>query len=51
VKVQSFSSHTLYDLEQLYQKNNKVLPKTYGSFLQLVNKVGLPDKPLDPPSL
>ena len=32
-------------------KNAKIITKTYGSFLQLINKMGPPSEPLDPPSI
>lgn len=32
VKVQTFVSHTMYDLEELFKKNGNKVTQTYGSF-------------------
>lgn len=45
VNVISSWSHTLYNLEDLYNLNGKETIKSYGGFLKLLNKKGLPEKP------
>ena len=48
MKINTFqaSSHTLYDLEFLFQANNGKVCLSYTSMLNLMAKVGMPEKPL-----
>lgn len=48
--IYSYSSHTLYDLSKLFEKNGKNVTKSYGSFMKLMDKVGPPEKSIDSPS-
>ena len=48
VEITSFATHTLFDLEMLYQKNDKTTPEAYNGFLAIMNRNGLsPNKPID----
>ena len=48
VEIKSFPTHTLFDLEMLYQKNDKTTPENYTGFLGILNKHGLsPNKPIE----
>jgi cryptochrome len=46
VSIVTKCSHTLYDPEVLYAKNGNKVALTYQSFVNLIAKVGAPDKPL-----
>lgn len=43
VEVITKVSHTLYDLEKIYNANGKTTPLTYQKFLSVTAKVGSPD--------
>ncbi|MDP2434640.1 MAG: FAD-binding domain-containing protein [archaeon] len=49
--VQSFSSHTLYDPDLVRTKldGGQAFPKTYRSFLKLLQALGAPDRPVEAP--
>lgn len=49
VNIYSYSSHTLYDLSKLFEKNGKNVTKSYGSFMKLMDKAGPPEKPVESP--
>jgi len=42
VKVEHFVSHTLFDPEFLFARNDGEIPKTYQTFLKLLHKVPKP---------
>lgn len=50
VKVVSKTSHTLYDIDYVYNKNGNKVPGTYNSFRALLSKIGDPPKPLNEPT-
>lgn len=43
IEVASSKSHTLYDLDLLYRRNNHNVCLTYSSFTNLLDKVGVPE--------
>lgn len=48
VSLKTFATHTLFDPEMLFEKNDKIVPETYTGFLGILNKNGLkPDRPID----
>jgi len=49
VKVVTFTSHTLYNPEQIIAKNKGETPLTYQKMLTLISSIGSPPKPLDAP--
>jgi len=49
VKVETFSSHTLYNPEQVVAKNKGETPLTYQKMLGILALLGPPSRPLDPP--
>ncbi len=49
VKVLSFSSHTLHDLERYVDKAGGTVPTTYGSFCKLFDSLPPPRKPIPAP--
>lgn len=51
MRVETKCSHTLYDPEYLYKRNNNKVPLTYQSFTALLSKIGDPPKPLDEPQI
>ena len=48
IEVISFCSHTLYDMNILYEANGKKVCTTYSSFTNLLDKVGLPESSCPP---
>lgn len=46
-KIETFATHTLFDLDMLYSKNGNVCPNAYQSFLNILsdNKL-VPEKPV-----
>ncbi|CAH7689313.1 FAD binding domain of DNA photolyase-domain-containing protein [Phakopsora pachyrhizi] len=44
------SGHTLYCQDLLLESNKGELPKTYQSFMKLIERVGHPEQALEPPS-
>uniref|UniRef100_A0A0G4HKP3 Photolyase/cryptochrome alpha/beta domain-containing protein n=1 Tax=Chromera velia CCMP2878 TaxID=1169474 RepID=A0A0G4HKP3_9ALVE len=49
VQCHDLHGHTLFDLDLLMDHCNYNVPMQYGSFNQLIEKVGLPAKPLEEP--
>ena len=47
VKIVQMSSHTLYNLNELYTKNRKQLCTSYSLFLKLIQGMGEPEEPID----
>jgi cryptochrome len=45
------TSHTLYDMDYLYTKNENKVPGTYTSFRGLLSKIGDPPMPLQEPAV
>jgi len=50
VKIEIFTSHTLYDPEQVVAKNKGETPLSYQKMLGLLSSLGPPPKPLDAPT-
>jgi len=49
VKVETFTSHTLFHPEQIIAKNRGDVPMTYQKYCTLFSSMGPPPKPLDAP--
>lgn len=47
-KIETFATHTLFDLDMLYSKNGNVTPNAYQSFLNILsNNKLVPAKPIE----
>jgi cryptochrome len=51
IRVEKRTSHTLYDLDNLYQRNGQKVPMTMNSLISLLNRVGDPESPLPAPDV
>ena len=49
ILVETFTSHTLYNPEQIIAKNKCEIPLTYQKLISLTNALGPPSKPLEAP--